>query len=124
MKKLKPYISFECEFDNAPGHRSKKTQQNVHSKRCRPHVKLGGHPINAFGGRPPNSPDLCVIEYVFHQWGDKVYLRNPKTIVELKNCCLEEWKKIPQSFIQSCYTHMLTVYPWVVEHGGNQYKSY
>ena len=111
VKKLKPNASFECEFDNAPEHRSKKTQQFVHSKQCRPHVKLDGHPINERGGRLPNSPDLCSIEHVFSMWEEKVYIRNPKTIVELRNCCEEEWKKIPQSFIQSCYTHMTNVYP-------------
>ena len=31
---------------------------------------------------------------------------------------------MPQSIIQSCYEHMLKVYPWVVEPGGNQYEPY
>ena len=124
LKALKPSLELEYKFDNAPGHRSKKTQSFVKSKQCVPFVKLGGWPINAPGGRAPNSPDLCCIEYVFNEWSEKVYSRQPCTVVELKNVAQEEWQKIPQSFIQSCYKHMLKVYPWVVEHGGNQYKQY
>ena len=123
LQLMKPSIQFENECDNAPGHRSKKAQRFMHSKSCRPHVKLGGHPINAPGGRPPNSPDLCAIEYVFNEWGENVYKREPRTMVELKKICEEEWEAIPQSFIQSVYTHMTKVYPWVVEHGGEQYKG-
>ena len=121
-KRINPDIEYELECDNAPGHRSKKSQSFMHSKRCPPHVKLGGHPINAKAGRPPNSPDLCAIEYVFNDWGDDVLNRQPRTMVELKKYCQEEWEKIPQWKIQNTYRHMTTVYPWVVANGGNQFK--
>ena len=115
-------IQYELECDNAPGHRSKKSQQFMHSNSCPPHVELGGHPINTPGGRPPNSPDLCSIEYVFSEWGERVYQKKTRTMVELKKTCEEEWEKIPQSFIQNVYRHMATVYPWVVTNGGKQYR--
>ena len=106
LKAIQPSLDLECEFDNAPGHRSKRTQSFVKSKRCVPFVKLGGWPINEPGGRAPNSPDLCSIEYVFNEWGDNVYAKKPRTMVELKKIAQEEWKKIPQAFIQNCYTYV------------------
>ena len=109
------------ECDIAPA-MIEEAHQFMHSKRCPPHVKLGGHPINSPRGRPPNSPDLCSIEYVFSEWGERFYQKKPQTMVELKKICENEWKKIPQSFIQNVYRHMTTVYPWVVTNGGRQYR--
>ena len=115
-----PMIDFELEGDNAPGHCSKTAQRFLRNLEFN-HVPFGGHPINDFAGRPPNSPDLCVIEYCFAWWEERVMKRQPRTTTELINVCEEEWANLPQEWIQSTYRHMLKVYPWVKGHGGNEY---
>ena len=57
LKALKPSLQLESEFDEAPGHISKKAQSSVKSKLCVLFVKLEGWPINASGGGAPNNPD-------------------------------------------------------------------
>ena len=123
-KQLQKNIKFEIEGDNATAHTGKKMRKFINSRALSvPHVPFGGHPIHQKGGRAANSPDLCVIEYVFGQWSENVYKRNARTMVELKKICEEEWSKISQSTIQKIFKHMLKVYPWVVANGGKQYPS-
>ena len=115
-----PGVNYELEGDNAPGHCSKKAQQFLRNLKWK-HVGFGGHPINDFAGRPPNSPDLCVIEYCFAWWEERVLKRKPVTVSELIKVAGEEWANLPQEWIQKTYRHMLKVYPWVIDHGGNEY---
>ena len=123
-QRLQPKMKFEIEGDNATAHTGKKMMEFINSEALPvPHTPFGGHPIHAKGGRPANSPDLCVIEYVFGRWSENVYKRRPTTMVELKKMCEEEWDKIDQAFIQKIYIHMKKVYPWVVANGGKQYPS-
>ena len=122
MKEEHPTIKFEYEGDNAQCHTSKKTLKFIKNKLPLPHYPFGGHRVNAKGGRAPNSPDLCVIEYVFSFWEERVLKREPQTVVEMKNIAEEEWQKIPQQWIQNAFKHMCKVYPWVVQHKGEQCK--
>ena len=68
--------------------------------------------MNAESGRAPKSQDLCAIEYVFGRWAKKTYVRDPKTVAEVKRAAELEWRRIPQSHIHPVYHHMETVYPW------------
>ena len=63
-KTINRHKKFKLSCDNARAHTSKKTQRFMNSRECPPYYPLGGHPINTKGGTPPNSPDLCPIEYI------------------------------------------------------------
>ena len=43
----------------------------------------------------PVSPDLKLIERLWHDLTRAVHTRHPKNIAELKQFCKEEWSKIP-----------------------------
>ena len=122
MKVKYPNINFELEGDNARAHTSKAYQAWIKSSKV-PHTKHGGYPINAIGGRAPNSPDLCSIEYLFHDFSNSVYARHPKTVEELKSVANQEWSKISLEQVQRKYQHMLKVYPWVIKHDGKEFGT-
>ena len=44
---------------------------------------------------PSQSPDLNLIEMLWHDLKRAVYTRHPKNIAELKQFCIEGWSKIP-----------------------------
>ena len=43
----------------------------------------------------PVSPDLNLIEMLWHDLKRAVHTRHPKNIAELQQFCKEEWSKIP-----------------------------
>ena len=72
-KQLQPDVDFEIEGDNATAHTGKKTRSFINSKALPvSHTPFGGHPIYEEGGRAANSPDLCLVEYVFGNWTENV----------------------------------------------------
>ncbi len=85
------------------------------------HTKFAGKPLNEYGGRPPMSPDLCVIELVFNIWSQKISQHKNFTISQLKSNATKEWKKLDQVSIQNCFRRMLRVYPWVLQNNGEEY---
>ncbi len=110
------------ESDNARPHISKKYQQFISSQTL-DHTPWGGNPINSKGGRPPNSADLCPIEYVFNDWKERVYKRSPNIVTELKKIAEQEWAKIKVAEVGKKYLHMVKVFKWVTESNGDQYET-
>ncbi len=116
----KENIAFELEGDNARAHVSSKFQSFISDQQVH-HTAWGGSPINTKGGKAPNSPDLCPIEYLFNDWSNNVYKRSPNSVFELKKIAQEEWSKLRVDEVEKKYKHMQKVYKWVVDHNGNEY---
>ena len=114
-----PNVAFEYEGDNARAQISRRFR-NYLATLQHPHTPFAGHPINAPNGRAPNSPDMCVIEYVFAQWQEEVYRQNPQSVAELIRVADREWANISQAQIQATYRHMLPVMEWIEAHNGVQ----
>lgn len=55
---------------------------------------------------PPNSPDLNLIENLWSVLEQRVWERNPKGMVELKQYSEEEWKSIPLSVLKNLVNSM------------------
>jgi len=69
---------------------------------------------------PPNSPDLNPVDYAV--WGalqQRVYHgRKFKTVEELKQTIVTEWKNLSQRFIDSCINEWRRRLECVVKNGG------
>jgi hypothetical protein len=114
-----PSIKFEWEGDNAAAHTSKKTRAWLNTNEIN-HYPFGSKRGGSYDGRPPNSPDLCVIEYVFAHWKELVLKRKPKTVRQLMDVANEEWNNISQKSIQNTYRHMVKMLEWVKVNDGKQ----
>jgi hypothetical protein len=108
--------------DNAKPHIATKCQEFLNDNDIK-HFAFGGHPINADGGIPPNSPDLSCIELLFHTWGNKVYARHPLTVEELIKFGNEEWEKIECDEIQKYFLHMQKVIQYIIQNNGKLYSK-
>jgi hypothetical protein len=69
--------------DNDPKHRSKSTTEWLQQKKTR------------LLEWPSQSPDLNLIEMLWHDLKRTIHTRHPKNVAELKQVCKEEWSKIP-----------------------------
>ena len=68
--------------DNAPCHHAKSVSSWLHSKN-----------IKQMDFRPPQSPDLNLIEHVWDILGAKLEGKKPKSLKELEEQLKEEWVK-------------------------------
>lgn len=75
---------FHFQHDNAPAHRSKLTKDFL--------KEIGVEVLDW----PAQSPDLNPIENLWAYLKKLVYARSPRTLEELKEFILDEWRKIPQ----------------------------
>ncbi len=104
LKRNHPSIQFQWEGDNARAHTSKKVIAWLEKKIK--HVPFGGKPISHLSGRPPNSPDLCIIEYIFNTWNEHVMNQSPSNLNELIQIAEKKWRDLPQEYIENTYQHM------------------
>ena len=121
LSKKHPWIKFECEGDNAPGHTAN-VAINYLKKNKINHTQYGGSPKKQKGGHPANSPDIFCIERVFSVWHDKVANRNPQTVEDLVKIATEEWDKIPLQLIRNCIKHTAKGIIWVRNNDGKQFR--
>lgn len=88
VKKLN-LLSFLFQDDNASSHRAK----DVEIYKSKNHIK-------SLREWPANSPDLNIMEDIWHLFKDRVRKREPTTIGELQQFAFEEWPKIPVNEVQ------------------------
>ncbi len=60
--------------------------------------------------------------YVFNDWSNKVYQRKPRTISEFKKIATQEWNRLPITEVGKKYSHMVTIFPWVVRNNDDGYQ--
>ncbi len=64
---------------------------------------------------PNQSPDLNLIEMMWHDLKQSIHARKPSNVSELKQLCKEEWAKIPpqrcERLIASYCKHLIAVVP-------------
>ena len=67
---------------------------------------------------PPVSPDINIIEHLWHEMKRKVALRKPKTLDELWFVCQEEWNSISCDTISKLYDSIQTrLHAIICNHG-------
>jgi len=81
--------------DGAPCHRSKSTQHFLDSRG-----------ISMLSDWPPQSPDMNIIEPLWHELKQRVASRKPATASDLWAVCQEEWNAIPREKITNLYDDM------------------
>lgn len=91
---LLPFYQHENIFqqDGASCHRAKSIMD---------YIEVKG--VNMISDWPPQSPDLSIIENVWALLKRNVEKRNAKTADELWRIIVEEWDKIPLSYINNLY---------------------
>ena len=108
FKKLNPNLFFEQ--DGAPSHTSKKIKKLLE--------KLFG---DNFIQNAPNSPDLAYpIETLWAELKRRVKERRAKNIDQLKQITIEEWNKIPKSFIRKLFKNFIKRCQKVIELNGGR----
>lgn len=88
VQKLKLRRGWLFQQDNDPKHCSKSTKAFMEGQRFR---------VLEW---PSQSPDLNIIENVWHDLKVAVHARRPSNLTELEAMCKEEWSKIPPARIQ------------------------
>ncbi len=62
---------------------------------------------------PSQSPDLNLIEVLWHDFKQSIHAQKPSNVAELKQLCKEEWAKIPPQRCErliACYCkHLIAV---------------
>ena len=72
--------------------------------------------------RPPNSPDINIIENVWSLLKKRVFQRHPENIEELWAFCQEEFERIPLEYIQNSYTSIPDRLNKIVQCNGKNIK--
>ena len=98
--KLLPYIrslgsNFVFMDDNAPCHRAHAVTRWMSAKN-----------VKKMEIWPPQSPDLNPIEQVWDLVGSKLDSHKPKNLAELEKNIMEEWSKIPPTYIHTLISSM------------------
>ena len=80
-----------CAFqhDGAPAHRSSSTTKF-----------LANEGVMLLKSWPAQSPDLSVIENIWHILKEKIFHRNPQTLDDLWSAIVDEWNSIPRERIR------------------------
>lgn len=78
--------------DNAPIHRADKVIDFI-----------GNSGIIYIDDWPAQSPDMNIIENMWHILKENVSRHNPKNIEDLWNICLTEWNAIPNDYVRKLY---------------------
>ena len=86
------YLGEIFQQDNAPVHTATLTK-----------TWMLENAVESLENWPAQSPDLNIIEHVWSFLKKKVSKMNPKTVDELWHTCEEEFRKIPQDFIETLY---------------------